>query len=201
MPSRRRRTKRLRSRRPKGLVKMVKQVILRNEEKKFHSISTAITDIRDLNPAVQDLANILGGDSFNQRTGIVVKPLLLSLRYTLFLTSNPIVPVNARVYIIQNLTDSDPASLPDAPAVLMPALQSSLVFYKVLYDQSFDMSLGKNQNVTRAVKIRSMIDVRWTSTSADSFTAGQIHLHVVTDNPTSDLISLNLTTRFIYTDS
>ncbi len=188
----------------KGIVKLIKKVIRSEAEQKFFEQFLSGTGITLSSNFVSNLTDIDQGTNFFDRVGVELQPDMLNLRFHLFLTSNPGIPVSARVFIIQNMVDDDPSAVPTNVVSLMPNLVQSMVPYRILYDRTFDMSLGgNNQDINRSVRIPAakMKNIKWTGSSPTIYTQGKIRFHVITDTIITDFLDLNISYRLIFHDT
>ncbi len=201
---RRFRKRRRHRRAKKGMVKLIKKVIRSEAEQKFFEQFLSGSGITQVSKFQSSLTDISQGLEEFDRIGVELQPDKLNLRFHLFLTSNPNIPVAARVYIIQNMVDDIPQALPTALVSVMPNLVQSRVPYRILYDRTFDMSLGgNNQNINRTVIIPSskMKNIKWEGSSSTIYTQGQITFHVITDTVIVDFLDLSVDYRLIYHDT
>ncbi len=204
MPRFKRFKRRRRSHRPKkGMVKLIKKVIRSEAEQKFFEQFLSGAGITEVSKFTSSLTDISQGLEEFDRIGVELQPDKLNLRFHLFLTSNPGIPISARVYIIQNMVDDIPQALPTALVSIMPNLVQSRVPYRILYDRTFDMSLGSHQSINRTVRIPAskMKPIKWEGSSSTIYTQGQITLHVITDTVIVDFLDLSVSYRLIYHDT
>ncbi len=203
MPHFKSRRRRRHSRPKKGMVKLIKKVITQQSEQKFREDTQSNSSIGG-GGMIRNMTTIGQGLNFGDRVGIEIQPDLLNFRFHLFLNSNPGIPISARVFVIQNLVDQDPTNLPTDVVTLMPNLQQSSVPYRILYDRTFDMSLGSGfQDINRQVRIRGskLKSIKWVGSDANIYTQGQIRFYIVTDNEISDLLENVLNYRLVFHDN
>ncbi len=192
-----------RTRRPKkGMVKLIKKVIRSEAEQKFHEFFATDTNITDANSANRTITVVPQGVGFGDRIGIEFQPDLLNIRFHLRLLSNP-KPISARVFIIQNMVDDNPQNIPTTMGQLMPNLQQSVVPYRLLYDKSFDMSLGARSEINVQLRIRGsrMKSVKFTGSGTTVYTQGKILFHIITDNDVADILTNDLNSRLVFHDT
>jgi len=201
MAFKKRRMRRRRKKSGKSLRKIIKNVIASESEKKIFNASHNELDLTDIKPLISTLNFIVPGDARNQRIGNKLEPKFLKIKFQI----KKNVSANAdavRVFVIQNLTDVAPSDLPETILDFMPSFELATVGYKVLYDRTFDLSLGVHGNMVRNIKIRvpRMLGHNQYD-NPGSFVKGEIRIHVITDNVDTDEISFLSQSRFRYTDS
>ncbi len=201
MPKRFHRKNRRKPSSKRGLVRLIKKVITSEAEQKFREDFNINTNI-GVSGIERVLTAVPQGVNFGDRVGVEYQPDLLNLRFHLRLSSNP-KPISARVYIIQNMVDTTPTSLPTNMATLMPNLLQSTVPYRILYDKSFDMSLGARSDINVQIKIPShkMISVKFTGSGDNLYSQGKIIFTIITDNDVDDILSNSLSYRLVFHDT
>ncbi len=204
MPKRFRRRRMNKRHSKKGMVKLIKKVIRNEAEQKFFEQFLSGAGITASSNFVSSLTDIGQGTNFFDRVGVEIQPDLLNLRFHLFLASNPGIPISARVFIIQNMVDDNPAALPTNVVSLMPNLVQAMVPYRILYDRTFDMSLGgDHQSINKTVRIPAsrLKHIKWTGSATTIYTQGKIQFHVITDTIITDFLDLNISYRLIFHDT
>lgn len=189
-----------RKRRKLPLVKLIKKVIDSNAEHLYNTATGVTITLSTGLPFIGSLAGIQQGTDVDDRSGIIVKPTRLRMRYRLTLVAPGIV-ASVRVYIIQNMTDVDPLGLPDTDD-LMPTLKQAKNAYRILYDRTHELSLGIHQDLRQEVYIKGskMIELRFDGASANDFTRGDIHFNFVTDHPEINEIEASFQSHLYFTD-
>jgi len=201
MPSRFHRRKRRPARRRKmPIVKLIKKVIQNSAEHKFVDSSFSTGSVEFVSPVKVILNTITETAGFNGRTGIIVKPSRLKIRFGIK-NADGAVASSVRVYVIQSMDNTDPSAMP-IMSVLMPPLKDSNFAYRILYDRTWQFGLGLNRNVFKTIIIpgKKMIDCRWGSTSGTDLTEGRLNIHVVTNSTVASDVSYEHVARFYYTD-
>ncbi len=199
-PSRFRRKTVSRNRRP-SVVKLIKKVIKQQAEHKYQNTVGGSINITDSIAFQAPLNAVSSGSSAENRIGDDLTITHINLRYNIFLadanTKNLV-----RVYIIQSLNDDAPLLLPGTPVALMPNLPDAVNNYRILYDKTHQMSLGINVNILRMVRLsgKKMIKTEFRDVGLMDFTKGRIDIHFITDNETTDNVSLSFQARMVFTD-
>ncbi len=189
-----------RKRKPMNLRRIIKQVIVRQSEKKYNNISGQELNIIAGSPSIHAMNDIAVGDSFNQRIGDKLEPTLLHIKFKLQAIAQGDA-FSVRCYIIQNTILDNPAQLPDTVLKLMPTLRDSEVPYKVLYDRVFDLSLGVNGDLNRDIKIRPNLMMATNTYTGPTHTTGLIRMFFISDNTMTNACQMDFDARFRYTDN
>ncbi len=199
MPFRQRKrfTKRKFTKRRAPIVKLIKRVIQSQAEHKYRDDSAQQTSLV-ASPFETFLNNIAQGAGRGARIGNDIKPSMLHLRFSIELLIAGEIN-NVRVYLYQNLEAAKPLQLPTI-GTLWPPYEVALSRYKILYDKTFEMSLGVNQNIFRNIRIpgSKMRTIEFEGTG--SSLAGTLHIVFVTNNVTIDAVSVEYESRLYYTD-
>ncbi len=188
----------------KGMVKLIKKVIRSEAEQKFFEQTLSGSGITEASNFVSSISDIEQGTNFFDRVGVEAQPDKINLRFHLRLSSNPGIPISARVFIIQNMVDDDPNALPTNVVSLMPNLVQSVDPYRILFDRTYDMSLGGNhQDINQIVRIPAsrLKNIKWTGSNPTVYTQGQIKFHVITDTIILDFLDVDINVRLIFHDT
>lgn len=201
MPPRKFRRKHIRRRKRRmPIVKLIKKVITSQAEHKYFDQTGNSTSLEESLPFVLQLNQVFQGTQFKDRLGVVVNPTRLKVRYQIVLDDAGI-DTQVRVYVIQDLQQLNPDSMPSVLG-FMPPLTESLRTYRILYDRTHELSLGVLQNHTFKINIKGpkMINTHWSDNVSTNIIKGRIRLFFVTKNTEINKVSVSFVSRFYFTD-
>lgn len=197
----RRKRKTRRGRRKRGpMVKLIKKVIQSQAEHKYIQFITADTSIVVSGNDQFRLTPVAEGTSRDDRIGNNIKVSAIKGRFHIRTADSGVIN-NVRVYIIQNSTDLVPSDLPGI-GDLFPLINEAGLSYKILYDRTFQMSLGIRENayVNYFISGRKLSMVKFEGAIASTFDKGEVIMFVVSDSIVADDITFSAVHRCMYTD-
>lgn len=177
----------------------VKKVMNKMAEKNFNDqqmIRNNVTDVLEQ----QSFTNIQAGTGNTDRIGNKIALRKFKVRYVLTLNNSSAFSLT-RVFILQWLEDVQPANVPTV-FQLMPTYEAAIRKYKVLYDETHQLSLGVNENLIRQFDIsaKQFSPIEWSDSTGNSVISGNIEMYVISTNATTDAVDFLASTRLYWTD-